>query len=122
MTREEAIMVLEFMATNWVGMALDAKGPMLEVIRKRVEAIDTAQDALRPAARKKVENIWRGEWVEDDDGDGRHCSRCGADYCYTEIMEERDGFCSSCGAANTDKAMDILMERLEALRDEKETG
>lgn len=45
-----------------------------------------------PSAQKK------GHWIEDEDGDGRHCSECGSDYCYLISRCEEYNFCPNCGA------------------------
>ena len=44
-----------------------------------------------------VQPIVYGYWIEDDDGDGRHCSQCGEDYCYLIEPCERYKYCPSCG-------------------------
>lgn len=38
-----------------------------------------------------------GHWIEDDDGDGRHCSICGEDYCYLISNCELYNYCPNCG-------------------------
>lgn len=82
-------------------------------------------DALRGPTREQVEKAWRGEWIGSADGyaDGElvydiwECSECGY------VIDEEDDpdmlpqFCPKCYAAMTDKAVDIVMERLEALKD-----
>lgn len=62
---------------------------------------------------KQVAQIWRGQWMEDADGDGRTCSRCGADYCYLLCDAERYRFCPACGAAMDDGAVGEVLERWE---------
>lgn len=91
---------------------------------------------LRPITREQVEKM-RGEWVAkhrhrggfrrvtgvDDMGelhtitiderceyDDRYCSRCGK-----QSPDNFLNFCGYCGAPMTNKAVDIVMERLEAL-------
>ena len=50
-------------------------------------------------AIKQLENKSKqGKWIEDDDGDGRHCSECGTDYCYVICDAENYNFCPNCGA------------------------
>ena len=73
-------------------------------------ALDVALSALRPISREQVEKVWKGEWI--DCSNGWMCSRCERDNTYAKP------FCPNCGAPMTDKAVDMVMERLEALRDE----
>lgn len=64
--------------------------------------------------REQVEKVWKGEWerIMDPYGEleGFLC-KCGRQSC------SADNFCSSCGMAMSKKAIDIVMERLERLRD-----
>ena len=83
----------------------------------------TALTALRPVSREQVEKVWRGEWMGSADGyaDGElvydtwECSHCGY------VIDEEDDpdmlpqFCPKCYAAMTDEAVQMVMERLEAL-------
>lgn len=81
------------------------------------KAIGKALEALRPVSQDQVEKVWRGEWKHTHSSDNFWtevwvCSRCG--------LEDDNGdcfdFCPSCGAAMTDEAVEMVMERLEALR------
>lgn len=120
MTREEAIEVLE--NGGW----WDSLIPVT-TIEGRIEddklheALDLAIAALRPVSREQVEKM-RGEWMfpifadQEDANDPRcQCSECGS----IETPLARHRFCPSCGAPMTDEAVDMVMERLEELRDEK---
>lgn len=106
------------------------------------DILEAGQSALRPVSREQVERI-RGEWVAkhrhrggfrrvtgvDDMGeqrtitiderceyDDRYCSRCGK-----QSPDNFLNFCGYCGAPMTDEAVQMVMERLEALRGETET-
>ena len=71
-----------------------------------------------PITRKQVEKM-RGEWVYMTDDDGcawPECSRC--EYGL-DSLEEPQNFCRRCGSAMTDEAVDILWNRLEAMRDDE---
>ena len=80
------------------------------------EAYKIALTALRPVSREQVEKM-RGKWIDarysSKDVPQCQCSICGKKY----IGLETD-FCQYCGAPMTDKAVDMVMERLEeALKD-----
>ena len=91
------------------------------------EALDMAITALRPVSLEQVEKVWRGEWMGSADGyaDGElvydtwECSHCGY------VIDEEDDpdmlpqFCPKCYAAMTEEAVEMVMERLEALKDGK---
>ena len=67
--------------------------------------------------REYVEKMWKGEWIGMTDDDGctwYECSRCEHDL---DSLEDPNHFCPACGAPMTDKAVDMVMERLEALYD-----
>ena len=113
MTREEAIEELERLLRHWDDLEND----------KRCfwgydkEAVALALSALRPVSREQVEKM-RGEWIGMTDDDGctwYECSRCEYDL---DNVEDPNHFCPACGAPMTDEAVDMVMERLEALRDE----
>ena len=107
MTREEAIDVVESFR-NVVSR--------MENTEYTVEALDMAVTALRPVSRERVEKVWRGEWIKHNGY--TECSKCEYWYPSTEDEEEddRNSFCPACGRAMTDEAVDMVMERLEAIR------
>lgn len=121
MTREQAISVLECMAVDLTGCmgGLSKKDPLEDVCRQRLEAINTAQSSLRPVSREQVEKAWRGEWESGNP----ICSVCGEDKFKdldADIWADwTPNFCPHCGAPMTDEAVQMVMERLEALRDGK---
>ena len=122
MTKEEALEELERLLRHWDDLEND----------KRCfwgydkEAVALALSALRPASREQVEKVWKGEWITKHYVDGilegtnfDECSKCG----YQRVFENPElktkyMFCPGCGRAMWDKAVDMVMERLEALRDE----
>ena len=89
------------------------------------ETVDTLITALRPVSREQVEKVWMGEWMGSADGyaDGElvydtwECSHCGY------VIDEEDDpdmlpqFCPKCYAAMTDEAVQMVMERMEALHE-----
>lgn len=82
------------------------------------ETVDTLLTALRPVSREQVENVWRGEWEDMreayKDVPKRRCSRCKNVFIGLDTP-----FCEVCGAPMTDEAVEMVMERLEALKDGK---
>ena len=91
--------------------------------RQRQRAIELEKvkiEALRPITREQVERVWRGEWIGIPNMGVYDiaCSKCGYS---TGIRFWSSDFCPNCGAPMTDKAVDMVMERLEALHSETKT-
>ena len=109
MTREEARKILQKLATNSLCVE-DYSNDKIK-ISSRMGA-----QALRPVSRETVEKVWRGEWKLWGAVRGRggilRCTRC------EDIYPYKNDFCPKCGAPMTDKAVEMVMERLEALKDE----
>ena len=61
--------------------------------------------------REQVEKVWRNEWIEDEYSFSR-CSLCSYEQEEPELITQ---FCANCGAAMTDEAVQMVMERLEAV-------
>lgn len=80
------------------------------------ETVDTLLTALRPITREQVEKVWRGEWEDMreayKDVPKRRCSRCKNVFIGLDTP-----FCEVCGAPMTDEAVDILLRRLEVIKD-----
>ena len=68
--------------------------------------------------RERVEKVWRGEWIAVREVVGGYkCSRCKTEAvldCNDEFV--LDNFCPRCGAAMTDEAVDMMMERMEKIK------
>ena len=116
MTREEAIKTFEDILQ--LSPTLDETGCSV------TEAMKVALSALRPVSRERVEKVWRGEWIVGEPnglGFPIHCSRCGwgSDHADQRKWMEYKGhlFCGHCGALMTDEAVQMVMERMEALHD-----
>ena len=80
------------------------------------EALSVALAALRGPTREQVEKVWRGEWKHylPPLGAGNvqcRCTKCG------RTPDVETPFCAWCGAPMTDEAVQMVMERLEALKD-----
>lgn len=76
------------------------------------ETVDTLLTALRPVSRERVEKVWRGHWVRCKHADYYVCNKCS-----TVSKAGEDEFCKSCGAPMTGEAVQMVMERLEALHE-----
>lgn len=81
------------------------------------EAAD-ALSALRPVSREQLEKMWKGEWEQCFEDwrkqiEGDKCSRCGFEHYGTSIKKHH--FCPSCGSPMTGEAVEMVMERLEAI-------
>lgn len=140
MTKEEAIKWLEETIQDTDTYWESCSEALQKELDEQKEVFDLALAALRPITREQVERM-RGEWVAkhrhrggfrrvtgvDDMGelrtitiderceyDDRYCSRCGK-----QSPDNFLNFCGYCGAPMTDKAVQMVMERLEELRDEK---
>lgn len=115
MTREEAIEELERLLRHW---DLIDEG-IYDLSEHDQDAVEFAISALRPVSREQVEKVWRGKWITPTIIGGRaynipHCSACNGVPCGTD---EHTRFCAHCGAPMTDEAVEMVMERLEALND-----
>ena len=98
-----------------------------EIWARDCEALRIAIAALRGPTREQVEKVWGGEWIGSADGyaDGElvydiwECSECGY------VIDEEDDpdmlpqFCPKCYAAMTDEAVEIIMQRLEKLYEDR---
>ena len=86
-----------------------------------VEDGNFAITALRPVSRERVEKAWRGEWVEkpystkSERNRVINCKKYICSACNKSNGRKKNNFCPSCGAHMTDEAVEMVMERLEAL-------
>ena len=138
MTREEAIVQIEGLKKYCEHMA-DSDESGAYVFDLDVQALDLALSVLRPVSREQeleaenkelkerivnwrkymtptreqVEKVWRGEWIPvEDNAFYNRCSKCG------KIAIGKHSFCRNCGAPMTDEAVQMVMERLEKLKNE----
>lgn len=68
--------------------------------------------------REQVEKVWRGEC---DCTKTKACCTCCSmrcQYCIGQAEYKQASFCMKCGRPLTDEAVQMVMERLEALKDE----
>ena len=114
MTKEEAITNLEKLVVLFYTESEQSK--MVDY-SKIIETLEFAAAALRPITREQVEKVWKGEWIGIPNMGVYDiaCSKCGYS---TGIRFWSSDFCPNCGAPMTDEAVDMVMERLEALYEE----
>ena len=117
MTWEEAIVNLEKLIALFYTASEQSK--MVDY-SKIIETLEFAAAALRPVSREQVEKAC-GKWIIPTVIGGRafnipHCSVCNGVPCGTN---ENTNFCPHCGAPMTDEAVQMVMERLEALLGER---
>ena len=107
MTREEAAHILEYsriVSENFTQEALTATYVM-------------ALAALRGPTREQVEMVWKGCDLCLDDS-WQRILMIPKRFDHTNMLStELAQFCPGCGRPLTDKAVDMVMERLEALYD-----
>lgn len=87
------------------------------IYRERKEMAKIAIAALRGPTREQVEKVWKGEWINKHSAYDHKiftCAQCGKQI---SIQGENLDFCPKCGSTQTDEAVDILLKRLEALKD-----
>lgn len=128
MAREEAIVNLEKLIALFHTASEQSK--MVDY-SKIIETLEFAAAALRPITREQVEKV-RGEWIDIDgetvpvDKYGQtlgwaECSACGQYLTASDEYPCTGHFCPNCGAPMTDEAVDMVMERLEALYGQENT-
>ena len=113
MTLEEAIELLCY--GDWLNVISEHIGK--QDTERIAKAMSIVGKALRPVSREQVEKVWRGKWIGMTDDDGctwYECSRCEHDL---DSLEELNHFCPVCGAPMTDEAVEMVVERMEALKD-----
>ena len=123
MIREEAIAILQEKydyCKSFYDLAARPKEDYAETAQY-LQALQVALSALRPVSREQVEKVWRGEWMVFDEcsNEGVYCKRCKKKVYRIEYANEkmRSPFCPACGAAQTDEALEMVMERLEEMHE-----
>ena len=117
MTSEEIIERLRTMKAAWM-MTADTTPESRGTAAWAAEAIDCAISALKGPTREQVEKMWKGEWIIQQDEHReftKKCPKCGFPI---SGWWGADKFCANCGAPMTDEAVDMVMERLEGMKDE----
>ena len=112
MTQEEAIVNLEKLIALF--HTASEQNKMVDY-SKIIETLEFAAAALRPVSRERVEQI-KGVWIFNDDWWEFRCSECRKSIGNMGKYK----FCPHCGAPMTDEAVQMVMERLEALYGQEE--
>ena len=122
MTREE---IIEAYESAVFSSGLSAAAGNEEAVRD-YELLKAGLDALHAPTREQVERM-RGEWIGDNgekvetiDGTplkSSTCSNCGNWLVGSDEYDCAGYFCPACGAPMTDEAVDMMLERLEVLKD-----
>ena len=117
MTREQALKLLEYPIYKW-SMDWDEREDGLNYS----EAIELAISALRPVSREQVEKVWSGCPYCKEDGEG-YVQKFGAysiqngELTTGHCKPQKIKFCPHCSRPLTDEAVEMVIERLEALND-----
>ena len=121
MIREEKIKRLKALKARCEQLIVSSdRGP--EEWRKDAEALDLALSALRPVSREQVEKVWPGCPYCKEDGEG-YVQKFGAysiqngELTTGQCKPQKIKFCPHCSRPLTDEAVEMVMERLEALKD-----
>ena len=93
-----------------------------------VQHLERLEDvAFRPVSREQVEKVFGGKWEEETyttvSGRGRviHSKKYTCSVCGKANGRAKTNFCPHCGASQTDEAVEMVMERLEALYGQENT-
>ena len=108
MTREEALEELERLLRHWD----DLENGKRCFWGYDEEAVALALSALRPITKEQVEKVWRG------------CEKCNGAGEYSRYAENLTKillakYCPHCGRPLTDKAVDMVMERMEEVQNDQ---
>ena len=118
MTREEAIEELERLLRHW---DLIDEG-IYDLSEHDKDAVEIALSALRPVSREQVEKVWPGCPYCKEDGEG-YVQKFGAysildgEVTTGHCKPQKIKFCPHCSCPLTDEAVEMVMERMEALHD-----
>ena len=119
MTREEAIVNLEKLIALFHTASEQSK--MVDY-SKIIETLEFAATALRPVSRERVEKVWPGCPYCKEDGEG-YVKKFGAysiqngELATGHCKPKKIKFCPHCSRPLTDEAVEMVMERLEALHE-----
>ena len=125
MTREEAIAILQEKydyCKSFYDLAARPKEDYAETAQY-LQALQVALTALRGPTREQVEKVWSGCPYCKEDGEG-YVQKFGAysiqngELTTGHCKPQKIKFCPHCSRPLTDEAVEMVMERLEALKDD----
>ena len=101
-------------AEKYFEMKVFAMEKLGDTLGPAYDAFKIALTALRGPTREMVEKVWRGKWEligADKRGRGGlfSCTRCRG------LYPVKNQFCPHCGAPMMAEAVDMTLERMEAL-------
>lgn len=124
MTREEAIKILQKRQRFCKVISDHANATIKADELQEVEAIDMAISTLRPVSREMVEKVFPGCPACKNGPPKLHIPAFRAMAVCNQHMDHEafdielnSKFCLNCGRPLTDKAVDMVMERMEELKD-----
>lgn len=124
MTREEAIKILQKRQRFCKVISDHANATIKADELQEVEAIDMAISTLCPVSREQVEKVFPGCPACKNGPPKLHIPAFRAMAVCNQHMDHEafdielnSKFCLNCGRPLTDKAVDMLMERMEELKD-----
>lgn len=120
MTIDEVIKNRENCLQYLEGIGQKASPDCVEAVRWSVKALK----ALRPVSRERVEKVWPGCPYCKEDGEG-YVKKFGAysildgEVTTGHCKPQKIKFCPHCSRPLTDEAVQMVVERLEALQSDK---
>ena len=119
MTREEAIALLneQYETCKRIYDCSADQRKSYPNVPQFMEALGMALTALRPVSREQVEKVWRGEWIDTRES-SKDVPTCMCSRCTRVVVGLESKFCPDCGSPMTDEAVEMVMERMEALKDD----
>ena len=124
MTREDAILLLK-QYQGYEPMFPDGE-TLKHAFDLTDETVDTLLTALRPVSRERVEKGWPGCPYCKEDSEG-YVQKFGAysiqggELTTGHCKPQKIKFCPHCSRPLTDEAVEMVLERLEALKDDSTT-
>ena len=114
MTLEEAIEYAESKKMRLEALVYndDCKYGNYAMYSGELSFVNAALSSLRPVSREQVEKVWRG--CEKCNGAGEY-SRYAENLTKTLLAK----YCPHCGRPLTDEAVEMVMERMEVLHDNR---
>ena len=109
MTREEAAKWLEETIQDTDTYFSSCSEALQKELDEQKEVFLLALSALRPVSREQVEKVWRG------------CEKCNGAGEYSRYAENLTKillakYCPHCGRPLTDEAVEMVMERMEEMK------